>query len=206
MRQKTFGIIEHLTLMSMKQGVCVAEFFQALVSAREHGESVCQGLSIEYRGSLRRDAIFLVTKQCTVVGQFRVAEELLARKDIHFETWVDTERMRWQKNKQKLEAPHLMFIQDLRHGMKRVNIDAEVLETSAPSRICTPYGNSATITDVMVGDETGRVKLCLWNGEATFFKTGDTVQIRNAKVSTYKGERQLHVGKGGIVGVLSNAK
>jgi ssDNA-binding replication factor A large subunit len=33
---------------------------------------------------------------------------------------------------------------------------------------------------------------------------GDTVQIKNASVSTFKGERQLRLGKNGTVSILQN--
>ncbi len=206
MRQKNSGIVERLNLLSTKHGVSVSEFFEALASAKEHCKAECQELAIEYRGSMKREAIFLVTKQDEVLGQFRVAEKLLMRKDIRFENCRGSNRISRQINNQKLGTPHLTFVQDLRHGMKKVNIDAEVLETSAPSRVSTQYGSNVIITNALIGDGTGRVKLCLWNEQATSFRRGDTVQIRNAKVSTYKGERQLQLGRCGTLGVLSNTK
>jgi ssDNA-binding replication factor A large subunit len=33
---------------------------------------------------------------------------------------------------------------------------------------------------------------------------GDTIQVRNASVSTYKGERQLRLGKNGTLSVLQS--
>ncbi len=207
MRQKQpVAIIEHITLLSVKHNIYPAELFQALVSAREHEKALCQTLTIEYRGSIKQEAIFLITKESAVIGQFRVAEEFLLRNNIHFENWMDTDKIRRQILKQKLGTQLFTPVQDLRHGMKKVNLEAEVLETSIPSRICTQYGNSATVTSVLIGDETGKVKLCLWNEQANFVNAGDTVQIKNASVAIYKGERQLRLGKSGTVSVLDHAK
>jgi replication factor A1 len=58
------------------------------------------------------------------------------------------------------------------------------------------------VTNAWVADETGRIKLCLWNEQADLVNVGDTVQIKNASVSTFKGERQLRLGKKGTVNVL----
>lgn len=88
--------------------------------------------------------------------------------------------------------------------MKKISIEAEVLETLKPQLVHTQYGNSATVTNAWIGDETGKVKLCLWNEQANFVNVGDTIQIKNASVSTFKGERQLRLGKSGTVSVLQS--
>jgi len=41
--------------------------------------------------------------------------------------------------------------------------------------------------------------LCLWNEQITSISVGDTVQIENARISTFRGERQLRVGKNGTL-------
>lgn len=203
-RQKDPGIVEHLALLSVKHRVYVSELFKALVLAREHGRAICQALAVEYRGSINKKAIFLITKERLVVGQFRVPEEFLLRKDIRFESWMGTDKVRKQIDKQKQDSKLSTLVQDLRHGMKKVNLEAEVLETLAPSRVYTQYGNSATVTNALIGDETGKVKLCLWNEQASIVNIGDRVQIKNASVSTYKGEKQLRLGKTGTVIVIQN--
>jgi replication factor A1 len=95
-------------------------------------------------------------------------------------------------------------VQDLRHGMRKVNIEARVLETSAPLTVQTRYGNSAKLTNAWIADETGKIKLCLWNDQAESVTAGKTVQVKNAQVYTFKGERQLCLGRIGTVNVLQN--
>ncbi len=203
MRTREHGILEHLALLSVKQGVYISELFEALVEARKNGEATCQNLAIRYRGSIKQEAIFSVTKGILVVGQFRLDEELLSRTDIRFENWMQTDKIRRRINKQRTEAL-CTAVQDLRIGMKQVNLEAEVLQTSKPSTVYTKYGNSATVTNALIADRTGSVKLCLWNEQGSSLRKGSTIQIKNAKVMTYKGERQLHLGKSGIVSVLNS--
>jgi replication factor A1 len=55
----------------------------------------------------------------------------------------------------------------------------------------------------LIADETGTIKLCLWNGQIATVSAGDTVQIENAQVSVFRGERQMSLGK---TGTLSNVE
>ena len=201
LNQKKQTIIEYLAFLSVKHNIYLAELFQAMVSARAQKRTVCQNLSIEYRGSVKDEAIFLITVETRVIAQFRVTEEFLSRKGICFENWMDTDKIRRQMVKQN-PAAYSTLVQNLRHGMKRINIEAKVLETLKPQLVHTQYGNSASVTNAWIADETGKVKLCLWNEQASFVNVGDTIQIRNASVATYKGERQLRLGKTGTVSVL----
>lgn len=196
--------MEYLAFLSIKNGVYLAEIYQALVVAKEKGKSTCQNLKVEYRGSLKKEAIFLITKDKSVIAQFRVAEELLLRKDICFENWLDSDKIRKQMNKENITPKLSVMVQDMRHGMKRVNLEAKVLEVSTSSLVQTRYGNNARVTVAWVADETGKIKLSLWNAQADFFNVGDTVQIKNASVSTFRGERQLRLGKKGTVTILQN--
>lgn len=197
-------ITEHLAFLSVKHGVYLVELFQALVSARETGKSICESLTVEYRGTVDDQAIFLIKKDNNVVVQFRVAEELLLKKDIPFESWMDTDKIRRQMEKQNAPLSLSTLIQDLRHGMKKVNLEAEVLAAPKPSLVHTQYGNSIMLTNALIADETGKIKLCLWDTQVNSVAAGDTIQIKNAKVSTFKGERQLHLGKSGTISVLQS--
>jgi replication factor A1 len=161
-------------------------------------------LTVQYRGSIDNEAIFLITKYNKVVVQFRVAEEFLLTKDIHFETWMNTDKIRKQIAKQNCNPNLSTLIQDLRHGMKKVTVEAEVLETPKPSIVQTRYGNSARVTNALIADETGKIKLCLWNEQANFITIGDTIQIKNASVCAFKGERQLRLGKTGTINILQS--
>ncbi|MGA2680528.1 MAG: hypothetical protein ABSF44_01860 [Candidatus Bathyarchaeia archaeon] len=204
MNQKKTTIMEYLAFLSVKEGVYLPELHHAMVEAQEKGKATLQNLTIEYRGKIKGEAIFLITKNIKVIVQFRLAEEILLRKDICFESWMDTDKIRRQMNKQNTQPKLSMMVQNLRHGMKKVNLEAKVLETQKPSIVQTRYGNSARVTNALIADETGKIKLCLWNEQADNLAVGDTVQIKNASVSTFKGERQVRLGKTATLNVLQN--
>jgi replication factor A1 len=200
MNHKKPAVIEFLAFLSVKNGIYLSEIYQALVVARAKQKTKCRNLTLEYRGSVKNEAIFLITNGTAVVAQFRMGEELLQRKDICFENWMDTDKIRKQLNRRMTKES--VMVQDMRDGMKRVNLQVQILETPPASTVQTLYGNSSRLTNVLVADETGKIKLCLWNEQADFVNVGDTVQIRDAAVSTFKGERQLRLGRKGTITII----
>jgi ssDNA-binding replication factor A large subunit len=90
-------------------------------------------------------------------------------------------------------------IRDLRVGMRHVNLKGKVLEVTKPKHVVTRYGNHASLAKALIENETGKIKLCLWNEQVDSVSAGDTVKIENARVSVFSGERQLSLGKKGTL-------
>ena len=100
---------------------------------------------------------------------------------------------------QKCKGARSHSISDLRAGMSHVNLKARILEVAEPRRVVTRYGNYANIAKALISDDTGTIKLCLWNDQINAVTVGETVQIENARTSTFRGEKQLTLGtKGGV--------
>jgi replication factor A1 len=136
-----------------------------------------------------------------VVAQFRVPEETLTQKDVSFDNWTETSRVRKEIAKQNPAPSHLQ-VEDLRVGMKKINIVAEVLETSEPSKVHTQFRDNALVSNAWIGDETGKVLLCLWDQQVNAVAVGDYIEVRNAHVATFKGEKQLRLGKNGSIQIM----
>jgi replication factor A1 len=200
LRQKKSTLGEHLALLSVKYNIYPNEVFQALISARSNEKAVCGNLTVEYRGKVKGETIFLITKDSAVVAQFRVGEEFLLRKDNPFESWMSTDKIRKKIAKQNTESIH-----DLRAGMKRVNLKAEVIEIPKPAQVHTQFGNTVMVVNALVGDDTGKTKLCLWEGQIGSIAVGNNIELRNAQVCVFRGERQLRLGKNGVLNVLSSS-
>lgn len=194
---------EQLAFISVKYSVYVAELFHALGKAKNSGKAKCAELAIEYRGAIKKEDIFLITKDTTVVMQFRVPEEHLMEKNIRFENWMQTDKVRKQVAK-KNTAQMSSLIEGLRIGMKKVNLEAKVLETPEPAVVHTHFGANAMVVNAVIGDTSGKIKLCLWNELANMVTVGDTIQIKNATVAAFRGERQLRIGKAGTLNVVQN--
>jgi replication factor A1 len=205
MKHKKDSISEHLASLSVQYGVYPAELFQALVAARENKKASCQGLTVEYRGSVDSEAIFLIKQNDKVVVQFRVEETTLLQKEIAFENWMDTDKIRKQIAKQNPAGSASTYIRDLRHGLKKIKLEAKVLEIQEPRMVHTQFGSNALLANAVIEDETGKIKLCLWDQQVHAIAVGDTLQITNASVSTFKGEKQLRLGKTGTLTVTQSS-
>ena len=189
---------EYLACLSAKYEVDPDALFYALLSAGENRKSRCGNLSIECRGKTKGKIIFLITEDSEVIAQFPVSENFLARQGNPIRNFMETDRVRKHIVKKNRSAAS-RSIRDLRAGMSHVSLKAKVLEVTQPKHVVTRYGNLASLAKALIADETGKIKLCLWNEQIDSVAAGDTVQIENARTSTFRGERQLSLGKKGTV-------
>jgi len=191
---------EYLAFLSIKYEVDSGELFYALISAEEKQKARCGNLSIECRGKTQDKAIFLIMNGSRVVAQFPVSEEFLLERGNPIKDFMKTDMIRRHLVK-KSRGSRSLPIGDLRTGMSHVNLKAKVLEIPRPKLVVTRFGNYASVANALIADETGTIKLCLWNEQINSISIGDTIQIENARTSTFRGERQVRIGK---KGTLSN--
>ena len=89
-------------------------------------------------------------------------------------------------------------IKDLADGMKRVSVEGKVVEKGDPREVKSRYKDETyRIVDAVIADESGSIKLTLWNEQIEQVNVGDNVKIENGYVTSFKGETQLNVGKFG---------
>ena len=112
MNQKKPTIIEHLAFLSVKYSVQLSELFHALVAAKEYGTATCETLAVEYRGTISKEEIFLITKDSKVIVQFRIAKEHLLLKDLHIDRWMNTDKIRKELAKQTCGPNVSTMVQD----------------------------------------------------------------------------------------------
>lgn len=203
MRQKK-SVGEYLAFLSVKYEVGPEEFLYALRLAEEHEESGCDKLSIQCRGKIKNNFIFLIKMESEVVAQFPISEEFLFNESNHLRNFMDTDVIR-RYIARKARTATANSIKDLQTGMRHVNLKVKILEVAEPKHVFTRYGNHASVAKASIADETGTIKLNLWNGQIGSVSAGDTVQIENARVSTFRGERQMSLEKTGSLNVEISA-
>ncbi len=92
----------------------------------------------------------------------------------------------------------MVDIKDLTDGMKRVSVEAQVVEKGDAREVRSKFRDETyRIVDAVVADETGSIKLTLWNDQIEQVNVGDKIKIENGYVTSFKGEIQLNVGKFG---------
>jgi replication factor A1 len=198
LRNKTSSTAEYLAFLSAKYEVDPDRFFYALILAGENKKSKCGDLSIERRGETLDKVMFLIRTSSKVVAQLSIFKEFLLEKNHPIRDFMKTEKIHKFLAK-KTRQSSVLSIRDLRSGMTQIRLKAKVLEIPKPSLVYTRYGNYASVANALIADETGTIRLCLWNEQISCISAGDTIQIENARASTFKGQRQLNIGRRGLL-------
>lgn len=86
--------------------------------------------------------------------------------------------------------------------MKRVSVEATVKEKSPSRQVMSRFKDETyTVADAIVADESGSIKLTLWNEQIALLNVNDKIKIENGYVTSFKGEIQLNIGKFGKLSV-----
>jgi len=94
-------------------------------------------------------------------------------------------------------------IKDLQDGMKRVEVEAQVVDKNPTRQVQSKFRDEVfNVADAIVQDETGTIKLTLWNEQIDMVNVGDRIKIENGYVTSFKSETQLNIGKYGKLTVL----
>jgi len=197
---KDEGILGYLAMMAVKYMVDPKEFFSCIVEAWNKGESVCNQLKVRCRKRMRDSAVFIFTADREVLAQFPISTRILNGKN-ELKNYVDNV---YVKAPRVAEAANLK-IKDLKAGMKRVSLKARVLEVPERNMVYTRFGAEAYVSNVLIGDETDRIRIALWNQQIDEVSEGDLIMIENCRVASFRGERQLRIGKNGKIKVIKNS-
>ena len=198
-------LLEYLAEISVKHMIDSNDFFDKIVYAWENRRSKCKELTIECRAKTKGSAIFLITEDYNVVAQFPIREYLLkeATPLKEFAYIVERERLALMKKRYENEKRYLK-IRDLKAGMKRINLKARVLAVSKPQLALTRYNDYVMFANATLIDETGTIKLTLWNSRTNMLSINNTIEIENANVAAYRGELQLRMGRNSKLEVIEN--
>jgi replication factor A1 len=97
-----------------------------------------------------------------------------------------------------------MEIKDLRDGMRRVDAEGEIVEISEPRSVSLRTGDQARVADCTLKDDSGQIKLSLWDDQIDQVKPGAKVRITNGYTNSFRGEVRLSVGKYGRLEILES--
>ena len=67
------------------------------------------------------------------------------------------------------------------------------------------FGKPGKVATAIAKDETGDVKLTLWNDEIEKVKAGDKIHLTNGYVNEWQGEMQLTAGRMGKLEIVGKA-
>ncbi|MFX0115318.1 MAG: GNAT family N-acetyltransferase [Candidatus Hodarchaeota archaeon] len=94
-------------------------------------------------------------------------------------------------------------IGDLTDGMKHVNLKGIIHAVPPPREVVSKKdGKTHRVADATLSDESGSVKLVLWNDMIRQVNPGERVLIENGYVTSFRDEIQLNVGRFGRIVIL----
>ena len=193
-------ILEYLARIATMHKVDSNGFFHCIVEAWNHKESECEQLVIRCRKKTNDSAVFLFTNVQRVVAQFPIPTTILQGSN-QLESYMRTVPLRRASSVESYEGVHLR-IKNLKAGMKRISLKARVLEIPKPKMVYTRSGNVAYVSNALIADETGSIRISLWNQQINIVSEDDLINIKDGNVARFGGERQLRIGRHGSLSVI----
>ena len=93
-------------------------------------------------------------------------------------------------------------VEDLSLGASDVDLVGQVLDTDSVRTFDRDDGSEGRVANLTLGDETGRVRVTLWDEKAdlvTSFDAGEVVEVGDGYVRDRDGDLELHVGNRGTI-------
>ncbi|MHA2002673.1 MAG: GNAT family N-acetyltransferase [Candidatus Thorarchaeota archaeon] len=91
-------------------------------------------------------------------------------------------------------------IGDIHEGQQRVIVEGRVEHVSNPRTVTSrKTGEELKVADLTLADDTGSIKLVLWNDQIRQTKSNSSIRIEEGYVKSYRDELQLIVGKWGQI-------
>jgi replication factor A1 len=193
-----YNHLKSIALLANKQDVdpkrLVNAFFNALKTTRSH----CGGLTITCREVTHDTATFLIENDEKVVWQSPLNLEIL--KNPHLGERIKAISKRTPTKKYSKDQK----IAGLRYGMKKINVTATIIKKPPAIGIRTRWGSQARVSNVTIADDTGSVRLSLWNHQIDKVHIGDVVELKNCYVARYARTLQVRLGRKGTITVVDS--
>ncbi|NHN41628.1 single-stranded DNA binding protein [Halorubellus sp. JP-L1] len=93
-------------------------------------------------------------------------------------------------------------IDGLSLGLSDVNVKGKVLDTESVRTFDRDDGSEGKVANLVLGDETGRVRVTMWDGQAETVddvNAGDSVEVVDGYTRERDGDLELHVGERGAI-------
>jgi replication factor A1 len=99
---------------------------------------------------------------------------------------------------QQQTAEFKMKISELKVNQGNVDVEG-IIKSIAEARTFNKYGKDLKVANAVLEDESGNIKLSLWNDDILKVKEGDKIKIINGYVSEFNGIKQISSGKYGKI-------
>ena len=107
-----------------------------------------------------------------------------------------------------VETRDVYRVEDLSLGLSDVTLRGRLLDVGAVRTFDRDDGSEGQVSNLAVGDPTGRIRVTLWDEQAprvSELSAGSSVEIVDGYVKEREGSLELHVGSRGAVETINEA-
>lgn len=91
---------------------------------------------------------------------------------------------------------------EVKPNMRKIDLELTIVEMEEPRAYTRRDGSQGRVTTAVGEDDSGRIKLSLWDSEIDRVKVGDRVRIINGYSRTFRDEVHVSAGMYGRLEVL----
>jgi replication factor A1 len=193
----------YLIMLSRKYGLDTRKFLKCFPHARTSERSSHNSICVQLRQETDSNCVFLVTQDQKVVAQLHLSQNLLKYLPEVDPTSYPSIEFTPSGGMETLETGQL-HIKDIDAKVRSINLKAKVVGKSTPRYVFSRFGDALTLSTATISDGTGSVRMSLWNAEIDKVSIGDTIQINDGRVKTFRGELQVSLGRKGRLQVIEN--
>ena len=89
-----------------------------------------------------------------------------------------------------------MKISEIQRGMSNISVEGKILDISEVREVNTRYGKR-NVADAIVEDDSGQIKISLWENQITSVRVGDKISVSGAYVTEFRDVLQLNIPRSG---------
>ena len=171
------------------------DLLDSFIEAWKQGTTQQATYTITCRQSNEQSGMFQITHN-QVISQFPIELTVLKNPDNFRHYFRDFQF-------EDIETPQQIYltIDELRFQARNVNLKAKVIEIPSKRHVTTRWGTPASVSNVKIIDDTGSIRLSLWNHQIDTVNVGDEIDIRGCHVAKHMGNLQLRLGKKGTMSI-----
>jgi replication factor A1 len=179
------SLLKSIVLIARKHDLDPILLIEAIIQAWKNKIYSKDGLKIVFRHLDEDLATFLFHKDGKIISQFPIRLEILQTPDLARILILNIQSVKTSKYTKKKSTHKHKKIGELRFGMKGVNVKAKIIDTTPKKLVITRFGTQSYVSNVTITDETGTIKLSLWNNQIDEVHIDDELEIKNSYVSSF---------------------
>lgn len=94
-----------------------------------------------------------------------------------------------------------MKIADIKVGLSGISVEGKIVEIGDTRDVNTKYG-VRSVADAVLEDDTGQIRLSLWEDQINSVSIGDKIVISGAYVTQFRDMLQLNIPRNGKLEVI----